>query len=147
MLSGYKAPMALRAIALAVLAVALAAPATVSGASSGAAADVRAVLLEQSQLFKQGKWRAMYATYTPRFRRSCPYSKFVSQQREGRRILGMNFQLRGIRVRVETARRAIAAYSFVRNGKTIASVAFRDRDVYTRIGSRWYDELDRVSAC
>lgn len=109
MLSGYKAPMTLRAIALAILAVALAAPATVSGASSSAATDVRAVLLEQSHLFKQGKWRAMYATYTPRFRRSCAYSTFVSQQREARRLLGTNFQLRGIRVRVETARRAIVA--------------------------------------
>ncbi len=139
--------MMLRLIVLAVLAVVLAAPATVSGSSSSTTTDVRAVLLKQSQLFKQGKWRAMYATYTPRFRRSCPYPTFVSQQREARRLVGTNFQLRGIRVRVETARRAIVAYSFVRNGKTIASVTLKDRDVYTRIGSRWYDELDRVSAC
>ncbi len=139
--------MSLRVIAVAAIALALLAPASVSGASSSSATDVKALLLKQSQLFKQGKWRAMYATYSPKFRASCPYTKFVAGQRETRRILGTNFQLRGIRVRVETARRAITAYSFVRDGKTLGAVTFRDRDVYAKIGSRWYDELDRLSSC
>ena len=139
--------MSLRVIAAAAVALALLAPASVSGASSSSATDVKALLLKQSQLFKQGKWRAMYATYSPKFRASCPYAKFVAGQQETRRILGTNFQLTGIRVRVETARRAIAAYTFVRNGKTLGSVTFRHRDVYAKIGSRWYDELDRISAC
>jgi hypothetical protein len=89
----------------------------------------------------------MYATYTSRFRRSCPYSRFVANQRAARRSLGTRFSLTGIQVRMETATRAIVAYRFVRDGRTIGQVRLRDRDVYTRIGSRWYDELDRVSTC
>lgn len=139
--------MALRAVALAVLALALAAPASVSGASSSPQTEVKALLLKQVQLFKQARWRAMYATYTTRFRRSCPYPTFLEAQRQTRQILGTRFTIEGIKVRVETATRAIVAYRFVRNGRTVASVTFASRDVYTRIGSRWYDELDRVSSC
>jgi hypothetical protein len=107
----------------------------------------RATLLQQATQMKQAKWRAMYATYTPRFRRACPYSRFVQASRQTRTILGTNFQIRGIQVRIETPRRAIVAYTFVGNGQAIARVTFRHRDVYVKSGSRWYDELDRVSAC
>jgi hypothetical protein len=107
----------------------------------------RATLLQQATHVKQAKWRAMYATYTPRFRRSCPYARFVQNGRQIRRILGTDFQVRGIQVRMETARRAVLAYRFVRGGRTIATVTFRHRDVYVKSSSRWYDELDRVSAC
>jgi hypothetical protein len=130
-------------ILIAVLALALVAPA----ASAPSASTPRATILQQVSLFKQGKWRAMYATYTPRFRRSCSYAKFVQAQRQVRGILGTNFELRGIQVRYETGRRAVIAYTFVRNGQTIGRVTFRNRDVYAKIGSRWYDELDRVSTC
>src|SRR5688572_28031394 len=130
-----------------VLAALLAVAVLASAASAAGGSSPRALLLQQASLFKEGKWRAMYATFTPRFRRSCSYTKFATQQGRVRRELGTNFQLQGIRVRRETATRAIVAYRFVRNGKTIAAVTLRDRDVYTRIGSSWYDELDRVSAC
>ncbi len=139
--------MALRAIALTALAVALVAPASVSGASSSPQTEVKALILKQVQLFKQGRWRAMYATYTPRFRRSCPYPTFLEAQRQTRQLLGTRFTIEGIKVRVETATRAIVAYRFVKNGRTVGSVTFANRDVYTRIGSRWYDEVDRVSSC
>lgn len=139
--------MTLRVIALAILAVALAAPASVSGASASPQTEVKALILQQVKLFKQGRWRTMYATYSPRFRRNCPYPTFLEAQRQVRQVLGTRFTLEGIKVRVETARRAIVAYRFVKNGRTIASVTFATRDVYTRIGSRWYDDLDRVSSC
>jgi hypothetical protein len=129
-------------ILIAVLVVALLAP-----AASAQRSTPRATILQQVSLFKQAKWRAMFATYTPRARRICSYSRFVAVQRENRRLLGTNFQLSGIRVRNETATRAIVAYRFVRNGRTLAEVTFRHRDVYTKIGSRWFDELDRVSGC
>ena len=133
--------MILRVVA-ALLAVAALAP-----IASAQGTSPRATLLQQAAQVKQAKWRAMYATYTPRFRRSCPYSRFVQNGRQTRSILGTNFELRGIQVRMETPRRAIVAYRFVKNGQTIASVTFRHRDVYAKIGARWYDELDRVSAC
>lgn len=106
-----------------------------------------ATLTQQASLFKQSKWKALYATYTPRFRRACPYSTFVTGQRRARSLLGTNFQLRGIRVRMETRTRAVVAYRFVRNGQTIANVTFGDRDLYVKIGPRWYDQLDRASSC
>jgi hypothetical protein len=134
--------MTLRAAILVSLAVALVAP-----AASAQRATPKATLLQQVALLKQAKWRAMYATYTQRFRRSCPYSKFVAGQREGRRVIGTRFSVTGIRVRAETATRAIVAYRIVREGRTLGEVRLRDRDIYVRIGSRWYDELDRVTTC
>jgi hypothetical protein len=110
-------------------------------------ADVRALLLRQNELFKQSRWRAMYKTYTPRYRERCPFAEFVSSQRTVRRELGTRFSLRGIRVRVRGAQ-ATAAYRAVdANGRTLAAVTLADGDRYTRIGGRWYDEYDRVSAC
>jgi hypothetical protein len=138
--------MALRAL-IAIAAVALLAPPAVSGAHEQRAEHPRNTLLRQASLLKQGKWREMYATYTARFRRSCPYSTFVRHSRQTRQLLGPNFQLRGIRVRLETARRALIAYSFVRDGRTVGTITFRHRDVYVLIGFRWFDELDRVSTC
>jgi hypothetical protein len=35
----------------------------------------------------------------------------------------------------------------VKSGRTVATVTFAHRDVYVKIGSRWYDELDVVSNC
>jgi hypothetical protein len=139
--------MTLRLVIPAVLALALLAPTATSGAAQQRTENPRSTLLRQAGLLKQAKWRAMYATFTPRFRRSCSYAKFVRQQRQTRQFLGPSFQLRGIQVRLETARRAIIAYRFVRDGRTLASVTFRHRDVYVLIGSRWFDELDRVSTC
>jgi hypothetical protein len=134
--------MAVRVV-VAVFALALVAPA----ASAPSASTPRATILQQVSFFRQGKWRAMYATYTARFRRSCPYRRFVRAQLEARQILGTNVQVRGIRVRNETARRALIAYTVVRNGQTLGRVTFADRDVYLRVGSGWFDDLDRVSTC
>lgn len=139
--------MTLRATVLFVVVLALLAPSAVTGASTQRSQDPKTTLLRQATLLKQAKWREMYATFTLRFRRSCPYAKFVSQQRRTRQFLGTRFQLRGIQVRLETASRAIIAYRFVRDGRTIAAVTLRQRDVYRLIGTRWYDELDRVSTC
>ena len=139
--------MTLRLTGLIVVALALLAPSATSGAPTQRAQHPRTALLYQVTLFKQAKWRAMYATYTPRFRGSCAYAKFVSQQRRLRGAIGTNFQVTGIQTRLETARRAIVAYRFVKDGRTIAAVTFRNRDVYKLIGTRWFDELDRVSAC
>lgn len=119
---------------LAGLVVALLAPAALAQGSTP-----KATITQQASLFKQGKWKALYATYTPRFRRACPYSRFVTGQRRARSVLGTNFQLAGIRVRMETRTRAVVAYRFVRNGQTIANVTFSHRDLYVKIGSRWYD--------
>ena len=138
--------MAVRVV-LALAVLALLAPPAVSAVPEQRAQHPRTTLLQQASLLKQGKWREMYATYTPRFRRSCPYATFVRHSRQTRQVLGPEFELRGIRVRMETARRALLAYTFARGRRTIATVTFRHRDVYVLIGSRWFDELDRLSTC
>lgn len=138
--------MAVRVV-LAVAVLALLVPPAVSAVPEQRTEHPRTTLLRQAALLKQGKWRAMYATYTARFRRSCPYATFVRHSRQTRQLLGPDFELRGIRVRMETARRALLAYTFARGRRTIATVTFRHRDVYVLIGFRWFDELDRVSTC
>jgi hypothetical protein len=107
----------------------------------------RATLLQQAQLLKQAKWRAMYATLTPGFRRACPYARFVQNSRQTRQALGANFQVRNIQVRNETPTRAIVAYMFFKDGRAIARVTLAHRDVYVKLRGRWYDQLDRVSGC
>jgi hypothetical protein len=114
---------------------------------SSDAAEVRAVLLRQSDLSKQGRWRAMYKTYTPRFRERCPFARFVADQRAVRKELGTRFSLRGIRVRVRGGQATVAYKAVAPNGRTLGGVTLADGDRYTRIGGRWYDEYDRVSAC
>ncbi|MDQ3777847.1 MAG: hypothetical protein M3310_03120 [Actinomycetota bacterium] len=129
------------------MAVAVAALCVLVPIASAQATSPRATLLQQATLLKQARWPAMYRTFTAQFRRSCPYATFVARQRATRRVLGTSFELRAIRVRLETPTRAVVAYSFVRNGQTLGRVTLAHRDVYSRVGGRWYDELDRVSSC
>jgi hypothetical protein len=111
------------------------------------APDVRAVLLRQNELFKQARWRAMYKTYTPRYRERCPFARFVADLRAVRKELGTRFSLRGIRVRVRGGQATVAYRAVAADGRTLAAVTLADSDRYSRIGGRWYDEYDRVSAC
>jgi hypothetical protein len=130
------------------LALFAAAPTFGGAAAPPDATAVRSVLLRQASLLKQGKWRAMYATYTPRFRTRCPYALFVRGSQQTRRFLGPNFRVDRIVVRVQPGgRRALAGYRFLRNGRAIVTVRLSDGDAYAKIGSRWLDDYDRVSAC
>jgi hypothetical protein len=111
------------------------------------AADVRALLLRQTELFKQSRWRAMYKAYTPRYRERCPFARFVADQRAVRKDLGTRFSLRGIRVRVRGGQATVAYRAVAPNERTLGAVTLADGDRYARIGGRWYDEYDPVSAC
>jgi hypothetical protein len=111
------------------------------------AAEVRAAFDRQTRLFKQGRWQAMYRLYSPRYRARCPFARFVEDQRGVRRELGTRFSFRGVRVRVRGTRATIAYRAVTSSGRTIAAVTFADGDAYVRLGGRWYDEYDRVSAC
>lgn len=125
--------------------LALAVPA-VGGAAGGR--DVRAIrglLHQQLALLKQGKFRQMYALTTPGFRRRCPYPRFLRGAREARRKLGPNSQVDRIRVDFKTRRRAVVEYRFLKNRKPFLWVRFSKGDLYTKLGTRWYDEYDRVT--
>jgi hypothetical protein len=120
-----------------------------SGHASSAtdAAEVRAVVDRQTRLFKQGRWQALYRLYTPRYRARCPFARFVDDLRSVRRELGTRFSFRDVRVRVRGTRATIAYRAVTSSGRTVAAVTFADGDVYVRLGGRWYDEYDPVSAC
>jgi hypothetical protein len=120
-----------------------------SGQASSAtdAAEVRAVFDQQTRLFKQGRWKAMYRLYTPRYRARCPFARFVDDQRSVRRELGTRFSFRDVRVRVRGTRATIAYRGVTSSGRTVATVTFADGDIYVRLGGRWYDEYDPVSEC
>jgi hypothetical protein len=134
--------------AIAALAVVLVVPAVGGAAAPSDTTAVRSVLLSQASLMKQGRWRQMYATYTPRYRARCPYSQFVQNGRQSRALLGPNFRLDRIQVRIRPGgRQALVSYRFVRNGRPLATVRFDHGDLYAKIGNRWFDEFDRVSAC
>ena len=106
----------------------------------------RGVLFTQARLLRLSHFRAMYeTTYTPNFRRRCPWRAFLREQSYGRQLLGARFRLRAVRVRMLSARRALIAYQFVSERGQIYAVTFRNRDLYAKIGNAWYDEYDRTS--
>jgi hypothetical protein len=105
----------------------------------------RGALLNQVRLFNAGSWRAMYGTFTRRFRASCPYSTFVAQGREARAAVG-RLSVRNVRVR-QTGNRATLTYQNVAQGVVLQTVTRRHPDLYVRIGGRWYDEKDSVTSC
>lgn len=125
----------------AVLAFAVAMPAT----GDGAATTPRGTLLYQTRLFNAGNWPAMYRTFTRRFRASCPYRTFVAEGNAARKALG-RLSVRNVGVRI-TRNRAALTYQQLAQGKVIATVTRRHPDLYVRIGGRWYDEMDSVTAC
>jgi hypothetical protein len=128
------------ALALVLLLVAPAAAAPRSGASSP-----KAVFLTQAQLFRQGKFRAMYErTYTRSYRAHCSWKSFFRGETALKHYLGPGFKVRGVRARMLGTRRALMAYTFVRaNGQVVGAVTFKDGDAYAKQGKRWYDEYDR----
>jgi hypothetical protein len=106
---------------------------------------IRALLQKQLTLVKQGKFRAMYATTTKRFRSRCPYARWVRNMKEIRRILGPTAQVDRILVRFVSARQAIVSYRFLKRGRPFLRVRFSDGDRYAKIGARWFDEYDRIA--
>ena len=138
-----------RVVVAAGVALALAAPAQLPAGARSEGDQVKAVLLTQARLLRQGRFRVMYrTTYTPAFRAHCPWRTYLKRQRFGRSYLGPRFSVRNIRVRMLSPTRALLAYRFVRtNGRTAANVTFRQRDRFAKLGGRWYDEYDSVSDC
>jgi hypothetical protein len=128
-----------------VLVVALAMPA-IAGARGGEdVRAIRALLQQRMTLLKQGKYRAMYALTTQRYRANCRYVKFVAVNRKLRRALGRTALVDRIRVKFLAARRAHVAYRFLKNRRPYRWVGFNRRDAYTKVGRRWFDDYDGLA--
>jgi hypothetical protein len=110
--------------------------------------DVRAIrglLHQQLSLLKQGKFRQLYALTTPGFRQRCSYPRFLRISREARRKLGPTSVVDRIRVDFKSRRLAVVEYRYLKNGKPFLWVRFRKGDRYAKLGTRWYDEFDRLA--
>jgi hypothetical protein len=137
-----------RALVLGALALALGAPAQPAAAPPNEAAAIKATVLQQARLQNEGRFRAMYALFTPKFRANCPFARFAQIALAHRRAWGVGFRVENIRVRFQSPTTALVASRFVRrNGQTIGVATFRTGDVYVKIGPQWYDEYDRVTHC
>jgi hypothetical protein len=133
-----------RALVLA-LVVALALPALAGARGGEDVRAIRALLHQQMTLLKQGKYRAMYARTTQRYRANCRYVKFVHVNRELRRKLGPTAVVDRIQVKFLTDKRAHVAYRFLKNRRPYLWVRFSRQDAYTKVGRRWFDDYDRIA--
>jgi hypothetical protein len=134
-----------RLTVLIVLAAVTAGLAVAAAAGAGGATTPRGALLNQLRLFNAENWPAMYRTFTPRFRRSCPYRTFVAEGNAARKAFG-RLSIRNVGVRI-SRNHASLTYQQLAQGAVIATVTRRQPDIYVRIGGRWYDEKDSVTSC
>jgi hypothetical protein len=119
---------------------------TVGDAAGGR--DVRAIrglLHQQLSLLKRGKFRQLYALTTPAFRRQCRYPRFLYDSRRLRRALGPTAVVDRVRVDFKTRRRAIVEYRYLKDRVPFMWVRFKKGDRYAKLGTRWYDDYDRIS--
>jgi hypothetical protein len=128
-----------------VLVAALAMPA-IAGARGGEdVRAIRALMQQRMTLLKQGKYRALYALTTQRYRANCRYVKFVAVNRRLRRALGPTALTDRIQVKFLAARRSHVAYRYLKNRRPYRWVTFSRRDAYLKVGRRWFDDYDRIA--
>ena len=136
-------------IASLLLLAVVAAPADSTPESQASTAKTpREALVVQIALFRQGRFRVEYETmFTPNYRARCPWARFLRNARRDRRVLGAWIRVTNIRTRIVDPAHALLAYVVrTADGRTL-TITFRQRDVYTKIGQYWYDEMDRVTRC
>ena len=140
----------MRVLLVAAVATAFAAPAV---AAPGSATDFPvdrarhpvSLLKLQTELLKQRRWADLYQSYSPRFRRQCPFAPWRAEldaawpQVRTANTVGIRATIRGNRARV--------TYRLVLAGKVVDRATAASPDIYVRIGNRWYDELDGHTGC
>ena len=116
-----------------------------SETTTSEAANVRAQLLYEVGLFNQARWQQLWQTYTPRVRRGCSYPRFVAGMRSIRAHYG-RATVRNVAVRVR-GRRASVLYQIIAHGKVAGGPTAKNPDIFARIGSRWFDDVDPDGLC
>ena len=111
--------------------------------------DARAVatlLRQQTAHFNAGRWRQLWATYTPRFHRTCSYRLWLREQRATKAFVGGRVAVRAVRVRLTSRSRARELRLLLgRQGYAVVRPP-RD-DLYVKIRGRWRDEGDQITTC
>ena len=120
--------------------------ASTSSSRTSEAAKVKALLLYQMAQFNRARWRPLWLTATARQRSLCTFSEFTATQKSARAAFGL-VRTRNIRVRVRGTR-AFVSYQILARGRVVGVATQRKPDLYTRIGRRWFDDVDdTASSC
>jgi hypothetical protein len=125
--------------------VGLALPAAGDAAGGRDVRALRGLLQQELSLLKQGTFRQLYSLTTPEFRRKCRYPRFLYDARRFRRTLGPTAVVDRVRVDFKTRRRAIVEYRYLKNRQPFIWVRFKKGDGYAKLGTRWYDDYDRIA--
>ena len=124
-------------LALGALAAALTLP-----ASAAAPTTPGATLKLEIALLKAGKWQQLYQLYTAKFRQMCPYAKWVAQGK------AVQDDFKPVTLKITktaiTGKRALLDYQFLISGKVVNKTK---GDLFVKVGSGWYDEVDKVTSC
>ena len=124
-------------LALAASAAALAFP-----AAAAAPGTPKGTLTLEVSYLKAGQFQKVYALYTSKFHTMCPYAKWLVQAKKAQPTF-KQLTLRVIKQTI-TGKRALLDYQFVAGSK----VANTTRgDLFVKIGTGWYDEVDAVTTC
>jgi hypothetical protein len=121
-------------------AAAVAALAVAGGAQ--AATGPAATLIREVALTRAGSYQALYRLYTPRFRASCPYGRFVTAMKHQRaQLAGITFRVVGQHI---SGVHATVDYHVLLGSSVVDTIR---GDKYTKVGGRWLDEADRFTLC
>jgi hypothetical protein len=131
----------IRTIHAVIVIAAVAASAAVAATPISQATPV-ATLRSEDALSRTGQTKRLWALFTPRFHRQCPYAKFaVLQQKQAKILKQLKLRVTGSRV---VGARAYVSYRYLLGTKVAVTVT---GDVFVKIRGRWFDELDHSTRC
>jgi hypothetical protein len=119
------------------------------GGSDNPEAQVRNLMDLQLSLARDHNWTALYQTYSPGFRQSCPYDRYTQRLNATGGPAEIDWSkvqqnITGIRVQGDTAN---TTYVVLYDGRTADTVTASDPDIYVRVNGTWYDEVDSHTHC
>jgi len=111
-------------------------------AAAPAAAGPAATLIREIALTRAGSYQPLYQLYTPRFRATCPYRRFVAAMKHQRaQLAGITFKVIAQHISDD---HATLDYHVLLGTSVVATIR---GDIFRRIGGRWLDDLDRYTVC
>jgi hypothetical protein len=129
-------------ILLLVVVAASAAGATAYGMSAGGGTSPAAVLKAEATYLNARNWRPYYALMGPRFHARCDYNTFVQRNESVREQI-----TRASITKISTRMAGTRAYLSYETIAPPLQPFYTKNDLFVRIGGRWYDEYDAVTAC